>query len=69
LKTAAEYKNYADECRALAKQMPQGEQRNQLLQMAETWDTLATEREQLLRRHPEIDTSKNLPNSQVSKFA
>jgi hypothetical protein len=32
-------------CRALAKQMSLGEQRDQLLKMAETWDVLASERE------------------------
>ena len=58
MKTAAEYRKHADECRVLAKQMPEGEQRNQLLEMARTWDNLAKEREQLVLRHPELDTSK-----------
>ncbi|HEV2565447.1 MAG TPA: hypothetical protein VGU19_10220 [Microvirga sp.] len=60
MKTAAEYRKHADECRDLAKQMPEGEQRNQLLEMARTWDNLAKEREQLVRRHPELDTSAKI---------
>ena len=66
LKTVAEYRKHAEECRILAKQMPEGEQRNQLLEMARTWDNLATEREQLVRRHPELSALKNSTASQES---
>ena len=58
MKTAAEYRKHAEECRVLAKQVPEGEQRNQLLEMARTWDNLAIERERLVRNHPELDNSK-----------
>lgn len=58
MKTASEYRQHAHECRVLAKQVPEGEQRNQLLEMAKTWDNLAKERERLVRNHPELDTSK-----------
>ena len=58
MKTAAEYRKHADEWRVLAKLSPEGEQRNQLLEMARTWDNLAAEREKLVRNHPELDTSK-----------
>jgi hypothetical protein len=58
MKTAAEYRKHAEECRALAKQVPEGEQRNQLLAMARTWDNLAKDREKLVQNHPELDTSK-----------
>jgi hypothetical protein len=58
MKTAAEYRKHADECRVLAKQVPEGEQRNQLLEMAKTWDNLAADREKLVRNHPELDTAK-----------
>ena len=40
-----EYRQHAEECRALARKMPAGEKRDQLLRMAETWDSLARERE------------------------
>jgi hypothetical protein len=66
MKTAAEYRKHAEECRVLAKQMPEGEQRNQLLEMAQTWDNLAKEREQLVRKHPELDTSKPSAQRQPS---
>ncbi|WP_114947280.1 hypothetical protein [Microvirga calopogonii] len=62
MKTAADYRKHAEECRVLAKQLPEGEQRNQLLEMARTWDNLANDREQLVRRHPELDTSKDRTN-------
>ena len=57
MKTAAEYRKHAEECRALAKQAPEGEHRNQLLEMARTWDKLAEERSDLVRRHPELALS------------
>ncbi len=53
MKKASEYLEHARECRELAKQM-QGEQRDQLLEMARTWDRLAEERAELIRRHPEL---------------
>jgi hypothetical protein len=59
MKTAAEYRKHAEECRVLAKQVPEGEQRNQLLEMARTWDNLAADREKLVRNHPELDTAKS----------
>jgi hypothetical protein len=34
--------------------MSEGQQRDQLLEMAATWDFLATERSELVRRHPEL---------------
>ena len=50
MKTAAEYRQHAEECRILARQMPDGPQRQQLLEMARTWDQLADEREVMQRR-------------------
>jgi hypothetical protein len=43
MKKASEYREHAEECRRLATTMD-GEQRDQLLQMAENWDLLAGER-------------------------
>jgi hypothetical protein len=54
MKTASAYRKHAQECRVLAKQMPSGEQREQLLEMARTWDALATSRETMVR-HSEPD--------------
>jgi hypothetical protein len=50
MKTASEYRQHAGECRTLAHQMPAGEQRDQLLEMARTWDSLAETREGLVHR-------------------
>ena len=54
MKKASEYRQHAAECRVLASRMEQGEHRNQLLEMAATWDGLASDRSELVRRHPEL---------------
>ena len=54
MKKASEYRQHANECRALAMSMEPGEQRNQLLEMAATWDKLAADRSDLVGRHPEL---------------
>jgi hypothetical protein len=54
MKKASEYQQHAEECRALARRLGQGEHRNQLLGMAATWDKLAAERSELIRRYPEL---------------
>ena len=54
MKKASEYRQHAKECRAMANQSKPGPQRDQLLEMARTWDKLATERSDLVRRHPEL---------------
>ena len=54
MKKASEYREHAQQCRDLAKRMTLGEQRDQLLDMAVTWEKLAAERSDLVRRHPEL---------------
>ena len=49
MKKTDEYLQHAKDCRRLAKQMEGGEQRDQLIKMAETWEVLAIERERTLR--------------------
>lgn len=44
MKTYSEYLHHAEECRALARGLPAGKLRDQLLAMAKTWDRLAAER-------------------------
>jgi hypothetical protein len=56
MKKASEYRKHADECRTLARGVA-GEQRDQLLEMAATWERLAAERSELIRRHPELALS------------
>jgi hypothetical protein len=53
VKKASEYRKHAEECRTLAKGVV-GEQRDQLLEMAATWDRLAAERAELIQRHPDL---------------
>ena len=54
MKKASEYRQHARECHALAARMDSGEHRDQLLEMAQTWERLADERSSLVRRHPEL---------------
>jgi hypothetical protein len=53
VKKASEYRQHAVECRHLAAGV-QGVQKDQLLEMAGTWDRLAQERSELVTRHPEL---------------
>lgn len=50
---ASEYRKHAAECRQLAGIMD-GEQKQLMLEMASTWERLAQERSELVRRHPEV---------------
>jgi len=50
LQKISNYRRQAKECRLLARNAQNEEHRNQLLVMAETWETLAVERESLLRK-------------------
>jgi hypothetical protein len=44
MRKTADYRKHAEECRMLARTAAKGEQRDQLLVMAQTWDRLAQER-------------------------
>lgn len=57
MKKQEEYVQHAKDCRRLAKQMDSGEQRDQLINMAETWEVLARERERTLRNRTEPDSA------------
>ena len=54
MKKAREYHQHAQECRALAKRAREAEHRSVLLQMAETWESLARERETHVTRQRRI---------------
>lgn len=47
MKTAQEYRRYAEECRALARSLT-GDQRETVLAMVTTWERLAEERDELI---------------------
>jgi hypothetical protein len=51
---ASEYRQHAKECRELAAQMESAVQRDQLLEMAEHWEKLASDRVALIAKHPEL---------------
>jgi hypothetical protein len=44
-----DYLKHAEECRTMARKTPAGEHRDQLMNMAATWDALAVERQRKLR--------------------
>ena len=54
MKKASEYRLHAKECRDLAAKMESAEQREQLLEMADHWETLASDRAELISKHPEL---------------
>jgi hypothetical protein len=54
MKKASEYRRHAEECRALASKAGTEEHRLQLLKMADTWVSLADERERMVARHPDL---------------
>jgi hypothetical protein len=54
MKKASEYRQHAEECRALAAKMELGDQRDQLLRMARHWEDLARDRTALITLHPEL---------------
>ena len=58
MKKASEYRKHAEECLALSKQVPEGEQRKQLLEMARTWNALAEDRERVTREHSDPNRKK-----------
>jgi hypothetical protein len=63
MKTVLDYRKRARECRALARLISLREQRDQLLETARIWDSLAETREKLVRNRPEADVGKAAPGS------
>jgi hypothetical protein len=56
MRKAADYRKHAEECRMLARNMAPGEQRDLLLNMAQTWESLAADRERdLAKRGIKLD--------------
>jgi hypothetical protein len=61
MKKASEYRKHAEECLALSRQVPEGEQRKQLLEMARTWNALAEDRERAIRKNSDQSQEKPHP--------
>ena len=55
LKKASEYRQHAQECRALARTTQTDDHRTQLVKMAETWEALAAERERMVAARTSLD--------------
>ena len=47
---SSEYRQHAEECRVRARHAKNEEQRRQLLELAETWGSLAAERERMAEK-------------------
>jgi hypothetical protein len=55
MKTAQDYRRYADECRELARRAKSGEERDAILAIADSWERLAGERERKIGKdRPEV---------------
>jgi hypothetical protein len=73
MQKADEYRQHAQECRALARNAQNEEHRSHLTKMAETWEGLAVERERMVREQmslaealgplPVTDKTIQLPNA------
>ena len=61
MRKTTDYLRHAEECRVLARASSKEAERKQLLAMAETWETLAAERKELIRHHPELFDSSGEP--------
>jgi hypothetical protein len=55
VKKANEYREHAQECLSLARKAQTEEQRDQFLNMAQTWESLAHQRELIVREKKELD--------------
>jgi hypothetical protein len=54
MRKVEEYRRHADECRQLASASSSDDNRKQLMQMADTWDQLARDREDQIAREKRI---------------
>ena len=54
MKPGEEYRRHARECRRLARSAIVAKEREQLLELANTWEALALERDNFVRTHPEL---------------
>ena len=62
MKKASEYREHAEDCRALARGMKSGDQQDQLHKMAENWEQMARERSDLVRQRPDFVPELNAEN-------
>ena len=61
MRKASEYRHHAEECRKLAAKMKTGDQRDHMLKIAEMWDQLAKERDNMLCKHPHLMQTAEKP--------
>ena len=50
MKTISEYRRHVEECKALLRRAKTPEEKKMIMQMAETWESLAVAREQRLAK-------------------
>jgi hypothetical protein len=58
MKTVAEYRRHAEECRELARRARSPEEREMILHIAQTWDKLAKGRERKVTKERPLPTSR-----------
>jgi hypothetical protein len=59
MKKVEEYHQHASECRELAKRSRSPEERQMLLRMAATWESLAADRDAQIARQKRLDALEN----------
>jgi len=60
VKQVEEYRKHAEECRAMASKMRNAPQRDQLLRLAEQWESLADDRQNMLRQQAKLAESDSV---------
>ena len=66
MRKVEEYRKHAEECRQLSAASSNDESRRQLLDMAETWESLAKDREEQIARQKRIDAIEGSGGGEVS---
>jgi hypothetical protein len=69
LKQVREYRQHAEECRALAAKVRYPDHKAQLLDLASRWETLADEREKMLAQRRKLEQNGHADLSQPAAEA
>ena len=67
MKKVEDYRKHVDECRAMAGRSRSPEERQMLLNMADTWESLAVNREGQIARQKRMAAIESDPGGQVRR--
>jgi len=67
MKQVAEYRRNAAECARLARRAVSDKERQQLLDLAKTWEALAIDREAMIHTHPALHAQLSVLDKETAK--